>query len=582
MTSDTIIPESIHRIAVTPRDITTVSEYIKVGIRNTKNEIASYDNHQYIFFEPNTTKVIEFRVGDIEYGDYQVYAEGQGNYRLRQTHSVRCEPDRLTIEIAPLSPFQLRNVVTPIMVLIQNGELRSVWINEGDIKFTLIDPHGKRFEFDRNEIDYSSRPIVTLMLNTHGLEVGEYSIEAIYKRLVKTHKFEVVESDPNLFTVKLDAYVLHDVTRQIVVDVETSTKTGELIEGQGILTFKVRLAHQPGFKHYTLPIPRFYERIQVTKSLRDLGISDEKVYDIIVQANIDEVVNGYGSVPSMDFLTSTKQLEKFKISPISVGERIHPGLRFFSEFLLKSRKGLPIVDTINPVTLRYGFSSGDKLKFQKQIMISNEGIFEFQLDIPSNAESLIYKLDYLGAEYTDTVMAVEKADAYIQARLIDRDTVEVRSTEYLTSITYVVYGFRDKVLQARTIPVSYRKIVQFMLEDIQEFSFRPTIQVFTHLPSITKKVISHEFRYPFENTCTVSFKGESVHLQRKLFHYGRPVEFSVNCHNGTSSVILGVMDENVFGGDINNYYLTLGQFEMGTQELSPKFPYFQTQIVHTE
>lgn len=508
--------------------------------------------------KPKSARVVEFQIGNLPLGPYEVYGEGQGRYsNFRETHSLTCIDTKVIIEVGTLVNFQLRNTFASIFVVIVSKDGLQFSIHSDNTHFHLTNPSGERRQLHANEIQFLPDNLIPVTLKPYVHEIGQHTIEATYGSNVKFYTFDVIEFEPVPFDVVCDTYVIGNISEhQLVVDVETKTKTGEIIEGVGVVNVKYNYeGMRPGkdeVKNFNMKIPKFYGKVQVKRSLDDLGTPFENVYRVSV--DIEELVNGYKSIRSVDCVTSSMVLNKFIIKPITVVGIIKPGIKFYGKFIVKTRQGNPVANSDNPVLVGYTFDTDmEKLSMRPIRVVPIDGVFEFHIDIPKDKlpERLTYQMEYLDAETTITIgRAYPESEQYIQVQFLDRNVIEVSATEPLSSATYIVKSPDRQIIDVKTVSIPNLNVWRIKLEDISQFLDQCEIEVRYTSPT-SGTIVKDSTKYQRKNACAVFFEGESQHTKHKVFNSGDNVTIDTDCP-ADSTISVFVIDANMFERSVPN------------------------------
>lgn len=415
-------------------------------------------NRQLADLQPDSTQVLNFQIGELGPGEYNLTVSGTGGLSFHNTtmleyvhksYSVFIQSDKavykpgdlLRFRVVVVNPMLRPTVTGAIDVFIRDGaghrvkEWRRVFTNKGVWS---------------GELQLADEPVLGRWNITVDV-LGQTTSRAITVAYYVLPKFEVI--------VSLPQYATFD-QKEMVATVEAKYTYGRPVKGE------VTLQVTPTYKYGYLQAP-YDDPIRVVKQMKgkadividlqgDARLKGDYARELEVTAYVEEELTG-----RVQNATSRLTVYRYPyaLKLIRTSDSFKPGLKYTAFLKVSYQDDTPV--TSGEVTVRHTFTRNQEDFTEKVHVIPPTGIITLEFLPPLDDDVLSLALEARYLELTqwlgDIIRAQSPTNAFLQATLItqnpkvgDAVEVELNATQNMIHFVYEVIG-RGDVLFADTL-----------------------------------------------------------------------------------------------------------------------------------
>nr|XP_045619400.1 CD109 antigen-like isoform X4 [Procambarus clarkii] len=415
-------------------------------------------NRQLADLQPDSTQVLNFQIGELGPGEYNLTVSGSGGLSFHNTtmleyvhksYSVFIQSDKavykpgdlLRFRVVVVNPMLRPTVTGAIDVFIRDGaghrvkEWRRVFTNKGVWS---------------GELQLADEPVLGRWNITVDV-LGQTTSRAITVAYYVLPKFEVI--------VSLPQYATFD-QKEMVATVEAKYTYGRPVKGE------VTLQVTPTYKYGYLQAP-YDDPIRVVKQMKgkadividlqgDARLKGDYARELEVTAYVEEELTG-----RVQNATSRLTVYRYPyaLKLIRTSDSFKPGLKYTAFLKVSYQDDTPV--TSGEVTVRHTFTRNQEDFTEKVHVIPPTGIITLEFLPPLDDDVLSLALEARYLELTqwlgDIIRAQSPTNAFLQATLItqnpkvgDAVEVELNATQNMIHFVYEVIG-RGDVLFADTL-----------------------------------------------------------------------------------------------------------------------------------
>ncbi|XP_069165594.1 LOW QUALITY PROTEIN: thioester-containing protein 1 allele R1 [Procambarus clarkii] len=415
-------------------------------------------NRQLADLQPDSTQVLNFQIGELGPGEYNLTVSGYGGLSFHNTtmleyvhksYSVFIQSDKavykpgdlLRFRVVVVNPMLRPTVTGAIDVFIRDGaghrvkEWRRVFTNKGVWS---------------GELQLADEPVLGRWNITVDV-LGQTTSRAITVAYYVLPKFEVI--------VSLPQYATFD-QKEMVATVEAKYTYGRPVKGE------VTLQVTPTYKYGYLQAP-YDDPIRVVKQMKgkadividlqgDARLKGDYARELEVTAYVEEELTG-----RVQNATSRLTVYRYPyaLKLIRTSDSFKPGLKYTAFLKVSYQDDTPV--TSGEVTVRHTFTRNQEDFTEKVHVIPPTGIITLEFLPPLDDDVLSLALEARYLELTqwlgDIIRAQSPTNAFLQATLItqnpkvgDAVEVELNATQNMIHFVYEVIG-RGDVLFADTL-----------------------------------------------------------------------------------------------------------------------------------
>nr|AEC50086.1 TEP isoform 2 [Pacifastacus leniusculus] len=415
-------------------------------------------NRQLADLQPHSTQVLNFQIGELGPGEYNLTVSGSGGLSFYNTtmleyvhksYSVFIQTDKavykpgdlLRFRVVVVNPMLRPSVTGAIDVYIRDGaghrvkEWRRVFTNKGVWS---------------GELQLAEEPVLGRWNITVNV-LGQTTSRAVTVAYYVLPKFEVIVSLPQYATFG---------QKEMIATVEAKYTYGRPVKGE------VTLQVTPTYKYGYLQAP-YDDPIRVMKQMKgkadividlqgDARLKGDYARELEVTAYVQEELTG-----RVQNATSRVTVYRYPyaLKLVRTSDSFKPGLKYTAFLKVSYQDDTPV--TSGEVTVRHTFTRNQEDFVEKVHTIPPTGIITLEFLPPLDDDVLSLALEARYLELTqwlgDIIRAQSPTNAFLQATLITQNPkvgesveVELNATQNMIHFVYEVIG-RGDVLFADTL-----------------------------------------------------------------------------------------------------------------------------------
>ncbi|XP_012136997.1 thioester-containing protein 1 allele R1 isoform X2 [Megachile rotundata] len=481
-------PDSEYHVAVSTTGISVTSE-IYIELNGLLNNGEIFNVSQITNVQPYSTRILQFDVGDIIPGKYQLVARGLSGIDfsnskpieyIHKSYSVFIQTDRAIYK--PGNKVMFRCILL-------NSRLRPTLDRLMDVH--IMDGKG-------NRIKQWVRPSVTHGIFNGEIELSVSPVLGVWKIVTNIgdqtfeKEFEVAEYVlPNFeVTVNTPKHVTFKDSK-ITATVYAKYTYGKPVKGEATITAHPDIFSgviQPIYQQPVRKVLPIDGKVVVDFDIHsELRLTDDFERPVMIDVTVEESLTGRTQNTSTQIILHK---HKYKMELIKTSEYYKPGLKYTAFIKLTYHDGTPVQDDKNPVLIMYGYTYNQSAYTNITGMLDKNGMIQLDFYPPKSKDSSSFPLNieaqYLNLRewFPSTNQAVSLSNEYIQAILktkkptVNQEVeIEVNSTSPLKYISYEIFG-RGDILDAGSIYVQNKYTTVFTF--VATYVMAPTAHVIVY------------------------------------------------------------------------------------------------------
>ncbi|XP_055710660.1 thioester-containing protein 1 allele R1-like isoform X3 [Phlebotomus papatasi] len=531
---------------------TSEAVQMRVGVEGQSEGGSKFSQFKDVTLEPDTSKVVEIDIGNIEPGQYNLTAEGLSGIIFKnftsiaantksfsgyiQTDKAVYKPGdkvrfRVVLLDANLKPVQVKNKMQIYIMDAKQNRIKQ-WLDAEPVKGVYS-----------NELQLSDLPVLgdwTIQVNVMGqkftktVEVAEYVLP----------KFEVTIDTPKFATFK---------DGKLRFTVRSKYTYGKPVKGEATISVYPRFfgSYQPFVSDLiSRKVAKLDGKASVEFDIQEeLKFKEDWQRDITVEAVVEEELTNRKQNTSK---TVTLYRTRYEVELIKSSDRFKAGLPFTVRVKVAHRDGTPVTDKNNPVYIRQTNNFNDPSGFRSDtvnstVYLDENGMAKINVAIPTNVSNIDMVATYLDTDgylgYTPSVSS--DSNTFLKTTIntpepeVNREiSVQVDSTEPMTHFTYQIIG-RGDIIVSKTVEVPSRTSHTFKF--LASFAMVPEAALVVYFVRPDGEIVSDrqpiKFRSSFQNFV-------KLELDKLQAGPGDDISLTVNTKPNSFVGLLGV-DQSV-------------------------------------
>ncbi|KAG6796738.1 antigen [Apis mellifera caucasica] len=491
--------DSEYHVAVSTTGVSTPSTiYIELNGLLDNGEI--FNVSQVIRVQPYMTRILQFEIGDIIPGKYQLIARGLSGIEFSNSKSIDYVLKSYSVFIQTDRAIYKPGNKVMFRCILLNSRLRPTLERLVDIYIT----DGKG-----NRIKQWIRPPVTHAIFNGEIELSEFPVLGTWKITANVgdqtfeKDFEVAEYVLPNFEVTIDASK-HFTFKEskITATIYAKYTYGKPVKGEATITAYPDIFSgviQPIYQQPVRKVIPINGKVIVDFDIyNELKLTDEYERPVMLDVTVEESLTGRRQNTSTHI---TLHKNKYTMDLIKTSEYYKPGLKYTAFIKITYHDGTPVRDNKNPVIIKYGYSYDNQSIYTNITgMLDENGMVKLDFYPPKTNHNISYPLN-IEAQYLNlyewfpsTNQAMSQNNEYIQAILktekpmVNQDIeIEVNSTIPLKYINYEIFG-RGDILDAGSIYVQNKHTTNFKF--LATYVMAPTAHVIVYYVGNDGEVIA--------------------------------------------------------------------------------------------
>ncbi|KAG4076804.1 hypothetical protein HA402_009150 [Bradysia odoriphaga] len=454
--SKTLKPNSEYAVVVSLHNAAT-SSFLKLTIQNDK----SFKLTNTVLVPQRSSKVVQFSIGNLDEGNYKLIAESQTGLTFTKEISISLPSKNLSVLIQTDKAMYKPGDKVKFRVLVLNSDTNPTTINNMNVFIT--DGTNNRIKQWTNVDTVMGIFVEELQLSTNP-PLGLWNINVDVDNQTRLKAFEVAEYVLPKFEVTVTAPKdLIYTDRSVRLAINAKYTYGGNVKGTTLVSITSQSWTATPSSAETLIERKFeingngYVEFLVSE-LKVSPLSYQDSFD--VKASVTESLTG--KVLEGD-TTMTIRRSKFKITNLDSDRSYTPGYSFALTLQFSYHDGSPFVNTNAPVKISYGpnFDKSNTV-FLKSGTMDSRGVATFGITLPSPSNTNGFYV-FVSEKHTTRVVCIPNRkvqlnfkeariiliDSFLSAYINDLLSVEITSSQPLTSLNYLLSSRGKLILSAK-------------------------------------------------------------------------------------------------------------------------------------
>nr|BAR45614.1 thioester-containing protein 3 [Scolopendra japonica] len=540
---------------------------------------------QQVFLESEKSQVVNFQIGMWGMGKYSMKAIGSGGLQFANETDLSYELKSYLVFIQTDKAIYKPGQPVRIRVIVVSPSLRPAGTEPLDMYIT--DGQGNRIKQWKRA--FTSRGVFNAEMQLSNEPVlGDWNITVLIQDQVYKKSFTVAEYVLPSFEVRVDLppFVTFNAS-DMVATVRAKYTYGKPVKGKVVLMV-TPLVRSPKIRtYYTDPLRRTAEidgKVDIHFNLfSDLNLKDDYHRMIRFEAIVTEAVT-----ERRENATNTMGIFKYKhkVELVKLSETFKPGLKFSVIFKVATQDDIPVMDEINPLIIRYGYTYEESIYDRLELKIPKNGTVPLDLYPPfaDNVNQIIIIAEYkdVKQQFPPIRRAESPSNTYIQAVLTtlqpkanEEVIITVNSTVRLNTFNVVVMG-RGDIVFAETVNAGGERSIKVKFFITRAMA--PNIRFIVYYTDLSGEVvadgISFEVEGVFQNYVNIESNSKDVKPKDT-------VNLQISTNPNSFVGLLGI-DQSVLilktGNDISQQEILyqLDEFDPGKQPYSKEDLYYNS------
>merc|ERR1719334_524294 len=525
----TIRPNTDYFAAITIGDTEGGLQEIECRIYGRTASGQNVEIKQNTRVPPGETQLVRLTIGELEDGVYRFEAKGIAPMEFQDSVALDYYHKGYSVFIQTDKAIYRPGNQVLFRVIVLSPRLKPSVTGSFDIK--MMDGDGNLIrDWDRvfttkgvgaGSLEIASKPVL-----------GNWNITADVNGQMFSKVFQVAEYILPKFQVDVDIPTYATFTDRVTATIKANYALGRPVKGTATIAVYPRSKSgslQPIFSEPLRQVIDISGKVDVEFELaKELRLTDdyakEIVFDVVVEE--DKTQRRQNNTNSLTLFKYAYKLELVKTA-----EAYKPGMPYTAFLKLSYQDGSPVIDDLNPVSVKAGFGDNTDLYESAEYPIPADGIIRlaFVAPIDPNVQVLGIEAKYKDlSQWFSTVKRSESnSNFFIQCRLAsDKPKVNrnvqfaVTSSEPLDTFTYVVLG-RGNIVWAASVRGTGETRNSITLQATRDMSPRARIIVSYTRPDgeIVADSMDFEVEGVLSNTLDISmdkaqsFPGNTVDIE---------------------------------------------------------------------
>lgn len=384
--------DSEYHVAVSTTGVSTPSTiYIELNGLLDNGEI--FNVSQVIRVQPYMTRILQFEIGDIIPGKYQLIARGLSGIEFSNSKSIDYVLKSYSVFIQTDRAIYKPGNKVMFRCILLNSRLRPTLERLVDIYIT----DGKG-----NRIKQWIRPPVTHAIFNGEIELSEFPVLGTWKITANVgdqtfeKDFEVAEYVLPNFEVTIDASK-HFTFKEskITATIYAKYTYGKPVKGEATITAYPDIFSgviQPIYQQPVRKVIPINGKVIVDFDIyNELKLTDEYERPVMLDVTVEESLTGRRQNTSTHI---TLHKNKYTMDLIKTSEYYKPGLKYTAFIKITYHDGTPVRDNKNPVIIKYGYSYDNQSIYTNITgMLDENGMVKLDFYPPKTNHNISYPLN---------------------------------------------------------------------------------------------------------------------------------------------------------------------------------------------
>jgi len=492
---------------------------------------------------PGDTQMVRMSIGELGNGNYRFEAKGLTPIEftestpldyLHKGYSVFIQTDKAIYR--PGNEVQFRTVVL-------SPQLKPSVTGSIDIKMT--DGAGNLIR-DWNRV-FTSKGVWAGSLEISPKPVlGNWNISVDVNGQVFVKTFQVAEYILPKFQVDIDIPTYATFTDTVTATIKANYALGRPVKGTATVAVFPRYKSgylQPIFSEPLRQVIDISGKVDVEfKLAKELKLSDEYskeiVFDVVVEE--DKTQRRQNNTNSL-----TLYKYPYKLELVKTADAFKPGMPYTCFLKLSYQDGKPVMDDLNPVSVKSGFGADTESYEATEYPIPENGIIRLAFVAPKDPSVQVLGIEAKYRDLSQWFSTVPRSESstglFIQARLASENpTVNrnvkfaVTSSEPLDTFRYEVLG-RGNIVWAATVRGSGETHNEITLQATRDMSPRARIIVSYTRPD--GEIVADAMDFEVDGFLSNSLE---INLDRKQIFPGETVDIELRAKPNSFIGVLAI------------------------------------------